>query len=146
MATAGVTRRASAVPSSLGSAPAGEGETINLDALSQIENYKEILKKDPNNLQALVNIGNLYFDTRQDLLAIEHYRKALGMDPRNVNVRTDMAVCFRRAGNPDRAVEELKKAARRLCARGFSISAVSNALDLVRNGAYRNGEGSFLDT
>lgn len=90
--------------------PVGEGETINLNALSQIDNYKEILKKDPNNLQALINIGNLYFDTRQDLLAIEHYQKALAMDPRNVNVRTDMAVCFRRAGNPDRAVEELKKA------------------------------------
>jgi tetratricopeptide (TPR) repeat protein len=90
--------------------PVGEGETINLNALSQIENYKEILKKDPNNLQALINIGNLYFDTRQDLLAIEHYRKALAMDPRNGNVRTDMAVCFRRIGNPDRAIEELKKA------------------------------------
>lgn len=90
--------------------PAGEGETINLNALSQIENYKEILKKDPNNLQALINIGNLYFDTRQDLLAIEHYRKALALDPRNVNVRTDMAVSYRRTGDPDRAVEELKKA------------------------------------
>ncbi len=88
----------------------GEGETINLNALSQIENYKEILKKDPNNLQALINVGNLYFDTRQDLPAIEHYQKALALDPKNVNVRTDMAVCFRRAGNPDRAVEELKKA------------------------------------
>src|SRR5512134_481252 len=86
--------------------PAGEGETINLNALSQIENYKEILKRDPSNLQALINIGNLYFDTRQDLLAIEHYRKALDLDPRNVNVRTDMAVCIRRTGNPDRAVEE----------------------------------------
>ncbi len=90
--------------------PAGEGETIHMNALSQIGNYKEILKKDPNNLQALINIGNLYFDTRQDLLAIEHYQKALALDPRNVNVRTDMAVCFRRTGNPDRAVEELKKA------------------------------------
>lgn len=90
--------------------PAGEGETIDLNALSQIETYRKILKKDPNNLQALINIGNLYFDTRQDLLAIEHYRKALDLDPRNVNVRTDMAVCFRRTGNPDRAVEELKKA------------------------------------
>lgn len=90
--------------------PAGEGETIDLNALSQIDNYKEILKKDPNNLQALINIGNLYFDTRQDLLAIGHYRKALELDPRNVNVRTDMAVSFRRTGNPDRAVEELKKA------------------------------------
>jgi len=88
----------------------GEGEAINLNALSEIENYKDILKKDPNNLQALINVANLYFDTRQDLLAIEHYRKALDLDPRNVNVRTDMAVCYRRSGNPDRAIEELKKA------------------------------------
>jgi len=90
--------------------PAGEAEPINLNALNEIENYKQILKKDPNNLQAIVNIANLYFDTRQDLLAIENYRKALAIDPRNVNVRTDLAVCYRRSGNPDKAVEELKKA------------------------------------
>lgn len=90
--------------------PQGEMETMNLNTLSQIENYKEILRKDPNNLQALINIGNLYFDTRQDLLAIEHYKRALDLDPRNVNVRTDMAICMRRSGNPDRAIEELKKA------------------------------------
>ncbi len=90
--------------------PAGEGEPINLNALNEIENYKAILKKDPNNLQAIVNLANLYFDTRQDLLAIQHYRKALAIDPRNVNVRTDLAVCYRRTGNPDKAIEELKKA------------------------------------
>jgi tetratricopeptide (TPR) repeat protein len=89
---------------------AGGGEPIRLNALAEIENYKEILRRDPNNLQALVGIGNLYFDTNQDLLAIENYRKALALDPSNVNVRTDMAVCYRRSGNPDRAVEELKKA------------------------------------
>ena len=88
----------------------GEGEPIRLNALAEIENYKEILRKDPNNLQALIGIGNLYFDTKQDLLAIESYQKALAMDPSNVDVRTDMAVCYRRKGNPDRAVEELKKA------------------------------------
>jgi tetratricopeptide (TPR) repeat protein len=88
----------------------GGGEMIPLDAPSQIGNYREILKKDPNNLQALVGLGNLYFDMGQDLLAIEHYNKALAIDPRNVNVRTDMAVCYRRSGNPDRAIEELKKA------------------------------------
>ena len=87
----------------------GGGEPVNLNALAEIESYKEILKKDPNNLQANIGIGNLYFDTQQDLLAIEHYRKALELDPRNVNVRTDMAVCYRRKGDPDRAVEELKK-------------------------------------
>ncbi|MBP2687961.1 MAG: hypothetical protein H6Q83_148, partial [Deltaproteobacteria bacterium] len=50
-------------------APVGEGEPIRLNALSEIENYKEILRKDPNNLQALIGIGNLYYDTKQDLLA-----------------------------------------------------------------------------
>ncbi len=90
--------------------PPGEGAPINLNALSEIANYKEILRKDPNNLQALINIGNLYFDTRQDLLAIENYRKALAIDPGNANVRTDMALSYRRTGNTDRAIEELKKA------------------------------------
>ena len=88
----------------------GEGEPIRLNALAEIENYKEILRKDPNNLQALIGIGNLYFDTNQDLLAIESYRKALAMDPTNANVRTDMAICYRRSGNPGQAVEELKRA------------------------------------
>lgn len=85
------------------------GEAVNLNDLGAIENYKEILRRDPNNLQALINIGNLYFDAGQDQLAIEHYRRALALDPRNVNVRTDMAVCYRRTGNPDKAIEELKK-------------------------------------
>jgi len=91
-------------------APVGEGEPIRLNAAADIENYKEILRKDPNNLQALIGIGNLYFDTKQDLLAIENYRKALAMDPTNTNVRTDMAICYRRSGNPGQAIEELKKA------------------------------------
>jgi tetratricopeptide (TPR) repeat protein len=91
-------------------APVGGGEPIRLNAAADIENYKEILRKDPNNLQALIGIGNLYFDTNRDLLAIENYRKALAMDPTNSNVRTDMAICYRRSGNPGQAVEELKKA------------------------------------
>jgi tetratricopeptide (TPR) repeat protein len=91
-------------------APAGDGEPIRLNALAEIDNYKEILRKDPGNLQALVGIGNLYFDTKQDLLAIANYQKALALDPSNANVRTDMAVCLRRTGNFDRAIEELRKA------------------------------------
>jgi tetratricopeptide (TPR) repeat protein len=90
--------------------PAGEGEPIRLNAAADITNYKEILRKDPTNLQALIGIGNLYYDTNRDLLAIENYRKALAIDPTNTDVRTDMAVCYRRRGNPVLAVEELKKA------------------------------------
>jgi tetratricopeptide (TPR) repeat protein len=91
-------------------APAGDFEPVRLATQSEIDNYKEILRKDPNNLQALIGIGNLYYDTKQDLLAIGNYEKALALDPTNANVRTDMAVCLRRSGNFDRAIEELKKA------------------------------------
>ncbi len=90
--------------------PAGEGEPIRLNAPAEIENYKGILRKDPDNLQALIGIGNLYFDTKQDAQAVASYRKALALDPSNANVRTDMAICLRRMGQFDLAVEELKKA------------------------------------
>jgi tetratricopeptide (TPR) repeat protein len=87
-----------------------EGEPARLVTPQDIEAYKEILRKDPNNLQALIGIGNLYYDAGQDRKAIESYQKALALDPSNSNVRTDMAVCYRRAGDFDRAIEELKKA------------------------------------
>jgi len=87
-----------------------EGDSVRVVAPMDIENYKEILRKDPHNLQALISIGNLYYDSRQDRLAIDAYRKALGIDPSNSNVRTDMAVCYRRIGDFDSAIRELEKA------------------------------------
>jgi tetratricopeptide (TPR) repeat protein len=90
-------------------AEGGGGDMVRLNDLTEIDNYREILRKDPNNLQALGNLGNLYFDNHQDRQAIEAYQRALAIDPRNNNIRTDMAVCYRRIGNPDRALEELGK-------------------------------------
>lgn len=90
--------------------PSQEAAPLRLDAGAEIESYKEILRKDPNNLQALIGIANLYYDTNQDAKAIEHYQKALSLEPTNANVRTDMALMYRRSGNVDRAIEELKKA------------------------------------
>jgi len=91
-------------------APAGDFQPVRLNTQAEIDSYKEILRKDPNNLQALIGIANLYYDTGQDPLAIANYEKALALDPTNANARTDMAVCLRRTGNVDRAVAELKKA------------------------------------
>lgn len=87
----------------------GETGTISLDTAAKIRSFQEILAKDPKNLQALVALGNIFFDTGQDLQAIENYERALAIEPGNNNVRTDMAVCYRRAKRPDRAIEELKR-------------------------------------
>ncbi len=90
--------------------PSPEAETVRLDTDSEFENYRAILRKEPNNLQALIGIGNLYYQTNQERKAIESFEKALAQDPSNSNVRTDMAVCLRRTGNFDRAIGELTKA------------------------------------
>jgi len=80
----------------------GEVEPIRLNAVA---GYRELqgnpAERIRNNLQALIGIGNL-ISTRTGFLAIENYRKALALDSTNSNVRTDMAICYRRSGIPSR--------------------------------------------
>ncbi len=77
----------------------------------KIQTLKDIVKKDPKNLPALVELGNLYFDSGQPKEAIEAYSRYLAIKPDNPDVRTDMGIMYRALGDFDRAIEELKKAA-----------------------------------
>lgn len=90
--------------------PPPAGDAIRLSDQTEINSYKEILRKDPGNLQALISIGNLYYDSGQDRLAVDAYKRALAIDPANTNVRVDMAISHRRLGETDIAIEEMKKA------------------------------------
>jgi cytochrome c-type biogenesis protein CcmH/NrfG len=78
---------------------------------SQIQPLKEIVKKDPKNLAAWVELGNLYFDSDQPREAIDAYTRYLAIKPDNPDVRTDMGIMFRKLGQFDRAIEEFRKAA-----------------------------------
>jgi len=82
-----------------------------LESASKINTLKEIVKKDPKNLPALVELGNLYFDTDQPKEAIEAYSQYLVIKPDNPDVRTDMGIMYRKLGQFDRAIEEFRKAA-----------------------------------
>jgi cytochrome c-type biogenesis protein CcmH/NrfG len=82
-----------------------------IEAASQIQTLKEIVKKDPKNLAAWVELGNLYFDTDQPKEAIEAYKQYLAIKPDNPDVRTDMGIMYRKLGEFDRAIEEFRKAA-----------------------------------
>lgn len=84
---------------------------LTADMQKQISMLRFILKDDPQNLKALIELGNLYFDTEQFDLSIQAYSKALEIDPRNPDVRTDMGIMFRRKGDPDRALAEFRRAA-----------------------------------
>ena len=83
----------------------------SIEAASQIQTLKEIVKKDPKNLPAWVELGNLYFDTDQPKEAIEAYSRYLTAKPDNADVRTDMGIMYRKLGQFDKALEEFRRAA-----------------------------------
>jgi len=83
----------------------------SVEVASQIQTLKEIVKKDPKNLPAWVELGNLYFDSDQPKEAIEAYSHYLAGKPDNPDVRTDMGVMYRKIGQSDKALEEFRKAA-----------------------------------
>jgi cytochrome c-type biogenesis protein CcmH/NrfG len=93
-------------------APAAPPPRDSIEATSQIQTLKEIVKKDPKNLPAWVELGNLYFDTDQPKEAIEAYSHYLAAKPDNPDVRTDMGIMYRKLGQFDMALEEFRKAAR----------------------------------
>jgi len=93
-----------------GEAPASPGSNP-LEVASKIQTLKEIVKKDPKNLPAWVEIGNLYFDSGQPKEAIEAYSQYLTIKPDNPDVRTDFGIMYRSLGDFDRAIAEFRKAA-----------------------------------
>ncbi len=81
---------------------------VSGDDLSHLQS---ILKEDPGNLQALISLGNQYFDSNDPQKAIDMYQQALKIDPANADARTDMAIMYRNLKDYDRAVKELREAA-----------------------------------
>jgi cytochrome c-type biogenesis protein CcmH/NrfG len=83
----------------------------SIEVASQVQTLKDIVKKDPKNLPAWVELGNLYFDSDQPKEAIDAYSRYLAVKPDNPDVRTDMGIMYRKLGQFDRALEEFRKAA-----------------------------------
>jgi tetratricopeptide (TPR) repeat protein len=83
----------------------------NASSPEEMKALEALVKKEPNNLQALIDLGNRYFDAQSFEKAIDVYTRVLKLDPKNADVRTDMAVMYRGLKDYDRAVKELKEAA-----------------------------------
>ena len=71
--------------------------------------YRERLATNPKDVEALVGMGNLLFDSHQWDRAIEHYQKALDQTPANADVRVDMAIAYHQLGQNERAAQEMER-------------------------------------
>ena len=68
------------------------------------------LRSDPDNPELLTSIGNLYYDARQNPIAVDYYARALKARPSDAAVRTDMGTAYWYMGNADWAIAEFNKA------------------------------------
>ena len=69
----------------------------------------EAVNKNPNDFEAVVNLGNVYYDGNQYPEAIKYYQRALEINPSNADVRTDLGTAYWYIGDADRALTEFKK-------------------------------------
>lgn len=88
--------------------PSGPPGTVQ--SMDQAKLLKEALAKDPKNVNAWINLGNMMMDTSRFGEAIDAYEKALAIDPKNIDVRVDLGTCYRNTGKPDIAIKEYRKA------------------------------------
>jgi len=99
-------------PSAPTAAPPDSSGGVPLDASERIATARTVVEHDPKNLEAWVDLGNLYFDTHQPQKSIEAYGHALEIKPDSPDVLTDQGVMFRAVGAYDKAIANFEKANR----------------------------------
>ena len=91
-------------------APAGGPAGLSPDEASHVMSLEKEVAANPDNADAWVALGNIWYDTHNPDKAIEAYEKSLTIRPNDPNVLTDLGVMYRRAGKPEKAIEAFDKA------------------------------------
>jgi tetratricopeptide (TPR) repeat protein len=76
---------------------------------SELRAYRDILARDPKNLQAAVKAGNLLYDGQRYVEAIAFYQQAFALNPSDINVSTDLGTALWYAGRADEALAQYQK-------------------------------------
>jgi len=96
---------ASAQPAGGGTAPQ---QTPQLDE-GRVQALNTILESDPKNVNATVQLGNVYFDAERWDDAIKWYERALELDPKNADASTDLGVSYYYSNKPDEALAQFER-------------------------------------
>ncbi len=84
--------------------------SATIDSQKDIQLLNDLLKTEPNNRSAWVQLGNKYFDNNNLMEAIDAYDKALALDDNDPDVLTDQGIMYRRVGWFDKAIKSFTKA------------------------------------
>lgn len=78
-------------------------------AMERIAEYHARVEKDPRDIEALVELGNVNLALMRFAEAKEWYERALTVDPNRAKVRMDLAIALRFLGKSDEAIAELNR-------------------------------------
>jgi len=101
----GDTRASSTSVQTSASQPAAAAPAPLVDE-GALKAYRDILARDPKNLQAAVNAGNLLYDAHRYVEAIPFYQQAFALNRSDVNVSTDLGTALWYVGRADDALAQ----------------------------------------
>ncbi|SJZ53170.1 tetratricopeptide repeat protein [Selenihalanaerobacter shriftii] len=78
----------------------------------KINNLKQRLSDNPQDVQAMIDLGNAYYDQRNYEKAINYYEASLRFEPEHAHVLVDLgtAYYYKQNSNPQKAIELYNKA------------------------------------
>jgi tetratricopeptide (TPR) repeat protein len=75
-----------------------------------IATYQRVLQLDPDHAAAHINLGTLYYNRQDFVLAEEHYRRAVAIDPRYALAYFDLGNVLDETGRVDEAISAYQTA------------------------------------
>jgi hypothetical protein len=76
---------------------------------SALRAYRDILARDPKNLQAAVDAANLLYDGHRYADAIPLYEQAFALNSADINISTDLGTALWYVGRPDEALAQYER-------------------------------------
>jgi len=101
--TAAVAPTAAAAQAAQGAAAAPQPPPLDE---ARVQSLMTVLKSDPKNAEAAVQLANTYFDAEKYPDAIKWYEASLQIEPGNPDASTDLGVSYYYLGQIDRALQQ----------------------------------------
>ena len=89
--------------------PATGGPQPGLMDEQRAQALRNILARNPTDLQANTQLGHLYYDAGRFAEAVGPYQQAFAVDSRNVNLSTDLGTSLWYSGRPDEAIAQFTR-------------------------------------
>ncbi len=83
---------------------------LSLQKAQEIKSMEDALKKNPQNYDLILNLGNTLFDVEEFPEAIKYYLKYIGKYPKIPDVLVDLGVAYFYTGDFDNATKYIKQA------------------------------------